>query len=172
MNCEVTKYGKPCTSAVYCLFRRRVFESGKWAYRNMYVCETHAKNHDRTNDTYDMLLIGTNGKLNAYSGEASPYWNHYEKHRDEQEDSRANPDGLGDTSPNPWKSEELSFENEELIRKVKDSLDILSFREGQILNLMCYRNMSQAQIAVFLNIKPQAVSNYIKRIKKKMQSFV
>lgn len=172
MTCEVTKYGKPCTSPVWCLFYKRTYEKGQWLYRNMYVCETHARNHDRTNDTYKQTITGPDGKLCSFSGEASPYWNYQERQESEEETRRANPDIVGDTAHNPWKSEVLSFENEELVRLVKENLALLSFREGQILNLMCYRNMSQAEIASFLNIKPQAVGNYIKRIKNKMQNFV
>lgn len=172
MTCEVIKYGKPCTSSAYCLFRKRIYEKGQWAYKNMYVCESHARNHDRTNDTYENLMIDVDGKPRAYSGETSPYWDYHERQGKEEEAMRANPDEIGDNRPSPWKSEELSFENEELVRLVRENLTLLSFREGQILNLMCYREMSQVQIASFLNIKPQAVNNYIKRIKKKMKKFV
>lgn len=172
MKCEVTTYGKPCTSGAYCLYRKRVYEAGSWVYKHMYVCETHSKNHDRTNDTYNNLLIDSKGQLGNYSGEDSPYWQYYQRSGLDKEAPRANPDEIGDDSISPWRSEVLDEYNEELIKKVKDNMKLLSFREGQILNLMCYKNMSQAQIASFLNIKPQAVSMYLKRIRKKMQKFV
>lgn len=172
MKCEVTKYGKPCTSSVWCLYRKRVYEAGKFVYRHMYVCESHAKNNDRTNDTYENILTSMDGAVRTYSGEASPYWEHHDKQGTEEETRRANPDALGDNTRSPWQSETLSYENEELIKRVRENANMLSFREGQILNLMCYKGMSQVQIAGFLNIKPQAVSNYIKRIKKKMHKLV
>lgn len=168
--CEVTKHGKPCTSPAWCLYRKRVYVDGQFVYRHMYVCEAHAKNRDRTNDTYANTLLDVDGNLKSYSGETSPYWEHFDKQFDRREEMRANPDSVGDNVPCPWKPEKMCDENEELVRRVKDNLRSLSFREGQILNLMCYKNMSQAEIARFLNIKKQVVNKCLKTLKNKMKS--
>lgn len=163
-RCEMTKHGKRCSAPVYCLFRKEVFEKGSIVHKHLYVCEQHASNRDRSHDTY----IKTVEK--DYSGESSPYWEAQEFFQfadgEMLEDPQANPDMLSDESAG-----RLSECDEEKLERIKEGYKLLSFREGQILNLLYYKQMTQQQIAEFLNIKQQSVQLYIKRIKNKLQKF-